>query len=263
MTGRFLLNREKILAKITEKWPVKVLSLAAALIISVSYRMSTLETRFFSVPLQVQSSETLIPAVSFASAVRISIRGEADGIQPILEEDIEAFIDLTRYATEGNYRVPVQIRKRGSALGVEPLEISVLPVEIPLILEQRVTRNISVFPVFSGAVAFGYELTNQSIIPGSVVAEGPRSIIMDPHLYLNTETINLDRRFDDFSIMVNVINDNQLITIQGNRMLEFRGAISRIVREEIVEEHIQTFNNAEDNEDNIYSNYSEYADNEQ
>jgi len=225
------LNKEKILAKIMEKWPVKVLSLAAAIIISVSYRMNTLETRFFTVPLQVESSETLIPASSFPGAVRVSLRGEVDGIQPILDEDIEAFIDLTRYTAEGNYRVPVQLRKKGSALGVEPLEISVQPIEILMLLEQRVTKNIPVFPVLSGIVAEGYELTYQSLIPGSVTAEGPRSV-MEGHIEFSTETINLDRRYDDFSIMVNTVNENLLISIQGNRMLEFRGSISRIAREE-------------------------------
>ena len=135
------MNRAKLLAKITEKWPVKVLSLAAAIIISVFYRMHTLETRFFTVPLVVISSETLVPAGSFPGSVRISLRGEAEGIQQILEEDIEAFIYLGRYTSEGSYRVPVQIHKKGSALGIEPLEISVLPIEIPLVLERRLIRE--------------------------------------------------------------------------------------------------------------------------
>ena len=225
------MTRAKLLAMITEKWPVKVLSLAAALIISVFYRMNTLETRFFTVPLIIISSETLIPTGSFTGSVRISLRGEADGIQPILEEDIEAFIDLGRYTNEGIYRVPVQIRKKGSALGVEPLEITVLPIEIPLHLEQRVTRNVPVFPVLSGIVADGYELTNQTLIPGSVIAEGPRSVL-ENHLEFITDTIILDRRYDDFSIMINIINNNPLISIHGNRMQEFRGSISRIAREE-------------------------------
>ncbi|MCL2809269.1 MAG: CdaR family protein [Treponema sp.] len=225
------MNKEKILAKLIEKWPVKVLSLAAALIISVSYRMNTLETRFFTVPLQIESSETLIPASPFPGAVRVSLRGEGDGIQPILDEDIEAFIDLSRYTTEGSYRVPVQLRKKGSAIGIEPLEISVQPIEILMLLEQRVTKNIPVFPVFSGIVAEGYELTYQSLIPGSVSAEGPRSVL-ESNIELNTETINLDRRYDDFSIMVNIVNENTLITLLGNKTLEFRGSISRIAREE-------------------------------
>ena len=231
------MNRAKLLAKIIEKWPVKVLSLAAAIIISVFYRMNTLETRFFTAPLLIEPSETLLPAVVFTSSVRVSLRGEALGIQPILEEDIEAYIDLGRYSNEGSYKVPVQIRKKGSALGVEPLEISVLPVEIPLVLERRVNKTIPVFPIFQGAVAYGYELTSQSLIPGSVAAEGPRSA-MDYRSGFNTETINLDRRYDDFSIMVNIINDNPLITILGNRMLEFRGSIRRIVREAHADDYI-------------------------
>ena len=233
------MNRAKLLAKIIEKWPVKVLSVAAALIIFIFYRMNNLETRFFTTPLLIQSSETLIPTSSFAGAVRVSLRGEADGIQPILEEDIEAYIDLTRYINEGIYRVPVQIRKKGSALGVEPLEISVQPIDIPITLEQRVTKDVYVFPVFHGKVLEGYELTYQSLIPGSVVAEGPRTAL-DNHFELNTEIINLDRRYDDFSIMVNIVNENPLIEIHGSKILEFRGLVRRIAREETEERVIIT-----------------------
>ena len=224
------MNRARLFAKITEKWPVKVLSLAAAVIISIFYRMNNLETRFFTVPLLVESNDALIPSNSFATSVRVSIRGEADGIQPILAEDIEAYIDIGRYLNEGNYRVPVQIRKKGGALGVEPLEISVLPIEIPILLEQKVTRNVSVFPVLSGTVAKGYELTNQTLIPSSVIVEGPRSIL-DGHIEFSTETINLDGRYNDFTVMVNITNDNPMLSIYGSNLLEFRGSISRIARE--------------------------------
>ncbi|MCL2277288.1 MAG: hypothetical protein FWC21_05260 [Treponema sp.] len=244
------MTKAKLLALITDKWPVKVLSLAAAILISVFYRMNTLETRFFTVPLIVESSEFLVPSSVFETSIRVSLRGEADGIQPILEQDIEAYIDLGRYSSEGSYRAPVQIRKKGSALGVEPLEISVQPIEIPVVLEQKISRNVPVFPVLTGTVAEGFELTYQTIIPGSVAAEGPRSAL-DSHTGFSTETISLDRRYEDFSIMVNIININPLITIQGNRMLEFRGLISRIAREERREEIIAGLadNDSENDED--------------
>jgi len=225
-----LINR-KLLLKITEKWPVKVLSIAAAIVISVFYRMNTLETRFFTVPLIIEANETLVPANTLTSALRISLRGESDGIQPILEDDIEAYIDLGRYTNEGTYRVPVQIRKKGSALGVEPLEISVLPIEIPLVLEQNVRRSVPIYPVFQGTIAQGFELTDQQIFPNVVIAEGPRSAL-ENKIEFNTEIIDIDRRFDDFSIRVNIVNDNPLIVIHGDRMIEYRGTISRIVREE-------------------------------
>jgi YbbR domain-containing protein len=227
-----LLINNKLLLKISEKWPVKVLSVAAALIISIFYRMNTLETRFFSVPLQIDTNENLVPSSSISSAVRISLRGEPDGIQQIIEDDIEAFIDLGRYTSEGTYKVPVQIRKKDSALGISPLEISVLPIEIPLVLEQKVRKSIPVFPIFLGSVAQGYELSSQQLIPEMVIAEGPRSIIEDKNSF-NTEIIDLDRRYDNFSVRVNIINNDPFITIQGDRMIEYRGTINRIVRDSV------------------------------
>jgi len=221
------LDRARFLAMITDKWHIKVLSLAAAVIISIFYRMNNLETRSFTVPLNIVSNENLIPINSYVTSVRVSLRGESEGIRQIVAEDVEAYIDLNRYAYEGNYKVPVQIRKKGGALGVEPLEITVLPIEIPLSLEQKIARNVDVFPLLSGTVADGYELTSQSLTPSSVTVDGPRSIL-DGHVEFNTETINLDKRYDDFSVMVIINNDNPLLFIRGNNIVEFKGTISRI-----------------------------------
>ena len=219
----------KLLKKITEKWPVKVLSVAAALIISIFYRMNTLETRFFSVPLKIETNSALVPSNSLANAVRISLRGEPDGIQQIIEEDIEAYIDIGKYTSEGTYRAPVQIRKKGSALGVAPLEISVLPIEISLVLEQNVVKSVPVFPVFMGAISQGFELADRQIIPDTIIAEGPRSALEDIKEF-NTEIIDIDRRYENFSVRVNIINNNPLIVIHGDRMIEFRGTINQIIR---------------------------------
>jgi YbbR domain-containing protein len=222
-----LFNSEKFLIKITEKWPVKIISVAAALVIAVFYRMNTLETRVFLVPLNVETNGLLIPVSSLDDTVKVSLRGEPNSINPILEEDIEAFIDLNRYTNEGAYRIPVQIRKKGSALGVVPLEISVLPAEITLLLEQKTRKDISVFPLFRGTIAPGYELISQSVKPETVTAEGPRSSLETQYEF-NTEVINLEGRNENFSVYVNIINNNPLITIYGSRMLEYQGVIRKI-----------------------------------
>jgi YbbR domain-containing protein len=210
-----------------EKWPVKIISVAAALIIAVFYRMNTLETRTFLAPLQVETNGMLIPVSSLEDTVKISLRGETNSIYPILEEDIEAFIDLNRYSNEGTYRIPVQIRKKGSALGVVPLEISVLPIEISLLLEKKIRKDIPVFPEFQGAVASGYEIISRSINPESLTVEGPRSSVETQHEF-NTEIINLEGRNESFSVLVNIINNNQLITVYGDRMIEYSGVIRKI-----------------------------------
>ena len=222
-----MFKSEKFLIKITDKWPVKIISVAAALVIAVFYRMNTLETRAFLIPLNVETNGMLIPVSSLENTVKVSLRGEPNSINPILEEDIEAFIDLNRYTNEGTYRIPVQIRKKASALGVVPLEISVLPIEITLLLEKKTRKDIPVFPVFRGTIPSGYELISQTVKPESVTAEGPRSSIETQYEF-NTETINLEGRNENFSVFVNIINNNPLITIYGSRMLEYQGVIRKI-----------------------------------
>jgi YbbR domain-containing protein len=223
------LNSRKFLLKITEKWPAKVISVAAALIISVFYRLNTLDSRIITVPLRVEASSNFIPTHSLSNSARITMRGEANNITTITEEDIEAFIDLNRYTKAGTHRVPIQIRKRGNALGVEPLEISVSPAEIYITLEEKISRFIHVFPVFYGTTAPGFELTNLSIIPESVIAEGPRSSLENLKEF-TTAPIDIEGRSSNFTMLVNINNDKPDITIQGNRMVEFNGTISRIER---------------------------------
>jgi len=229
------LSSAKFLDKVLEKWPVKVISLITAIIITVFYRMSTLETSSFSVPLRVETNSLLVPTSSFADTVMVTLRGEADNVHLIPEKDIEAYIDLSKYTDEKQYSVPVQFRKKGSALEVEPLEIRVSPAEIFLTLEQKIVRNIPVYPVFHGTIAHGYELTSQSVIPDNVSAEGPRSVLENQYDFL-TEPIDLEGRYGNFSILINIINENPLIVIHGNNMIEYRGTIRRIITREDLQE---------------------------
>jgi len=224
------MNSRELILKITEKWPVKILSIGAALLISMLYKMNTLETRFFSAPLRVESANILIPASSYPQTVKINLRGEKNSIFPILEEDIEAYIDLSRYSSENSYRIPVQIRKKGSALGIEPLEITVEPVDIYIKLENKISRTVKVSPSFRGFITEGYEMTSQLIIPAEITAEGPRSNVEALHEF-NTATIDLEGRNQDFSVMVNIINNDPLIVTHGSRMIEYRGTIQKTARE--------------------------------
>lgn len=218
------MNSRKLLAQAVEKWPAKMLSVAVALILFVFHRMSTLESRFFSVPLQLETSSDLIPASSYTRIVRVSLRGDANSIYPIMEDDIEAYVDLKKYTADGWYRSPVQIRKKGSALGVEPLEISVDPLEISLRLERKAGKTVPLIPSVRGAVESGYELVSQSLSPVHVSIEGPLSVLESlPELY--TDEIDLGGRNESFSMMVNILNRDPLVVLRGNGAAEFRAVI--------------------------------------
>jgi YbbR domain-containing protein len=189
--------------------------------------MSTLETRFFTAPLRVESANILVPASSYPQTVKIGLRGENNSISSILEEDIEAYINLGKYSSEDSYRIPIQIRKKGSSLGIEPLEITVEPADVFIRLETKTSRAIRISPSFRGFLAEGYEMTSQSITPSTITAEGPRSNVEALYEF-NTAPIDLEGRYADFSVLINIINNDPLIVTRGSRMIEYQGIIQQI-----------------------------------
>jgi len=218
----------KLLDKISENWIAKAVSIGIAVLLFVFHRMAGLETRFMNVPLAVQTGNALVPASSYPRVIRVSLRGDADKISAIQEDDIEAFIDLERHDSAGTYRAPVQIRKRGSALGIEPLEITVEPAEITLQLDRKTSKYIPLQANIRGDVDAGYEFVSHTLSPAQVMADGPYAALNAISL-LSTDFIDLDGRNEDFSMMLSILNQDPLVVIRGNRMTEFRGYIRKTV----------------------------------
>jgi hypothetical protein len=74
------LNSREFFARLLDNWPIKVLSIAAAILLFLFHRMGMLEERFFSVPLEVQVNEQLIPAETYPQTVRVTLRGRSEEI---------------------------------------------------------------------------------------------------------------------------------------------------------------------------------------
>ena len=225
------MNAKRLFAKAVENWPAKVLSMGLAIVIFVFHRMNTLEERFFSVPLNIERTGALVPSSSYPRVIRISLRGEASGIFTIMEEDIEAYVNMGKYDVPGVYTVPVQFRKRGTAQTVEQLQIIVDPMEMTLSLDYQISKVVPLEASFLGQLDPGYTMTSYSLTPTQAVIAGPSELIWSiSEVY--TEAIDLDGRRSDFSVMVNVMNRDPLIVVRGNGTTEFRGIISQTGRDE-------------------------------
>jgi YbbR domain-containing protein len=196
--------------------------------------MSLLEERFFSVPLRVETDSSLIPASPYPGMIRVGLRGDANTIYPIMEDDIQAYIDLNAYTEPGTYRAPVQIHRYGTAIRAEALEISVDPLELTMTLDERISKTVAVQARFRGVVESGYELSSHSLEPSHVAIEGPRSLLTNVD-ELFTENIELTGRSGDFSAAVRIQNDNPLLVIRGNGFTEFRGSVREKQRAESFE----------------------------
>jgi YbbR domain-containing protein len=240
------LKDNKFFARMAENWPAKVLSIAFAIVLFVFHRMSLLEERFFSIPLQVETDKALVPASSYPRMIRVTLRGDANTIYPILEEDIEAYIDLTKYTEKGTYRAAIQVRKKGTALVADPLEIGVDPLELTLDLDQRLSKNVHLTANLQGALEQGYELSSYTLDPAQVVIDGPANLL-ENITELSTDFIELSGRNANFSTTIRILNRDPLLVIRGNGTAEFRGFIrERTVTEDFRNLPIQV-NNLNDN----------------
>jgi len=219
------LNARKLILWLAENWPAKVLSVALALILFVFHEMSTLTTRTMILPLAIETNSALAPGSAYPRNVRVRLRGESDGVKSILENDIEAYLDFSRHESEGQYRAPVQIRRKGSALVPEPLEITVNPLEVSVNLDKRINKAFPLAASIQGNTAAGFELIAYSVLPAEIAVSGPLRI-MESINDIKTDPIDIEGRKSDFNVMVNIANPNPLLlSIRGDAYAEFRCVI--------------------------------------
>jgi YbbR domain-containing protein len=220
------MTTNKLIDKILENWPAKIVCLTLALLLFLFYRMSTLQVRFLSVPLQVETNGDLVPASPYPRMVKISLRGESDSIYPIQDEDVVAFIDLEPFTKEGEFRLPIQTRLKGTALDVNPLEVTVEPVEITLRVEHRMVKKVQVTPSFKGYPEAGYEFSGYTIRPQTIEASGPRSVV-EKLGDMVTEPIELTGRDASFEGYASLVKRNSLVSFSGDGKIQYAITISQ------------------------------------
>lgn len=216
------------LRRLLRNWPAKVLSFVAALMLLVFHNITSLEERFFSVPLELRLSESLVPASDYPRQVRVRLRGDSEEVFRVVEENIVAFADFSEHTEEGEYRAAVRIAETEATARIDPLEINVEPQEVSVVLEQKLVRSIEVEPTLSGFPPSGFELTNYQMNPSTVQVEGPQSIIQGLE-ELRTEEIDLAGKREDFTERVRIIRPDSLIQFPGGNVVEFRGFIEESV----------------------------------
>jgi|JFJP01.1.fsa_nt_gi hypothetical protein len=230
----------KSLETMLADWPAKALSIAAAVALFFFYQFNRLEERPLSVPLKVEVSNQLVPASQYPRTVRLVVRGEANAIYSILEEDLHASVDLGPYKAPGIVRVPVIVEKRGSALGIDPLEISVEPPEIAISIEPRVERDIHVVPSFRGYLEPGYELAGFKLEPSKIEVAGPASLMEDLE-DVATESIELTGRSENFTVRTSLSNRNPLLFFLTSDTFVFTAEIRKTLVYRIFQDLPVTF----------------------
>lgn len=218
------MNINRIFERISHNWPVKILSVTAAILIFLFYRMAMMEERFFSIPLDVQIDEQFMPADDYPKTVRVTIKGRSEEINLVLEENLSAYADFTDYNGEGEYTEPVRIGKEGAVHQLDPLEIHVEPRTITLSLEKKLSKSVEVDPAIVGYPAKGYELAQYFLTPSTVEIEGIEKRLRDLEV-VETENIDITGRKEDFTVRVRLKEPTRYSTFPGGDTVEFFGIV--------------------------------------
>jgi hypothetical protein len=111
---------------------------------------------------------------------------------------------------------------------VEPLQISVDPMEITFSLDHKISKFVPIAVNFAGQVETGYNMTSYSIEPNQVVVEGPATL-MGNLSELNTELVDLTGRRSNFSVNVSILHSDPLVLIRGDGVVNFSAFINQII----------------------------------
>ncbi len=218
------LKTNRYIERIMHNWPIKIISLVAAILLFSFYRISSMEERFFTVPLNVEINDRLIASEEYPRTVRVTVKGRAEDILLILEDDISISADFRSCTKEGEYTSPVKIVRKGAALSIEPIEILVEPMEITLSLEKKVTRSLEVKPSIIGFPEKGYNISQYFITPSSVEAQGPESV-MKGLSFIHSEDIDVSDRKNDFTVRVRLRKPSPSVVFPGGNVVEFTAVV--------------------------------------
>ncbi len=217
---------KSLLDRLLNDWVAKILCLLGAVGLFFFYQLNKLEERALSVPLTVLTNDDFVPASQYPRTVRLVLRGESNAIGAILEDDLEATLDLAGYTSAGVWRVPVRIEKRGSAMDIDPLEITVDPSDIALSIELRAVRQLKIVPSFRGFLEPGYELAGFTLDPPLMEAVGP-SGLMDRITEVTTEAIELSGKSANFTARVRIQKRDSLVGFLSSDTVQFNAEVRR------------------------------------
>lgn len=221
------LKSRRLVERITNNWPAKILSVVAAILLFLFYRISTLQERYLSVPLHVLTNDALVPANPLPDVVGVTLRGKADSIFLVHEQDINAYVDLSNYRLPGVYRAPIKIDRKGSSVASD-IEIKVNPLEVTVTLAQKATKTVEVYPNIRGFPATGYELGQFFLTPNQVEISGPARKVNDITT-LTTDPVDLSGKTADFTQTVGLSINDPVISVVGNNAVQFHGVIQKII----------------------------------
>ena len=206
----------QLIEKITHNWGIKIVCLIISVSLYFTYQGNIMETKIFTVPLKVVSNKNLLPAQTTPEKIRIVVKSSKEIVDTLQSGDFHAYIDVDKYLQSGTYSVPVEITLSERAQLFEPLQVDSKPKVIPLLLEERVVKEIPVKPIFTGEVDEDFEVTGYTCTPSEISVAGPKTAVenLDEMFSIVLPLANKSAAFSQ-TTQIKPLITNDLISITG------------------------------------------------
>ena len=217
------MNKKRLLDKILDNWPAKVICLIIAIFLYFFHQASLIDSKTFVIPLQIIEDGMVMHVGNVPDSVSIVVRAGDETIKSVLPTDISASVSLDTITKKGTYKLPVKITLSESLMEYDPFEVKIKDDSITIDVDRKAIKYVPLTPSVVGEVAHGYEIDTISMSPSTVEISGPESIVnATEHIY--TTRINVSNAEINFSTETACQQLNKFFTV--NEEESFRAEIS-------------------------------------
>ena len=209
------------LARLTDNLPIKLLAVAAAVLLFFSYQITTLDSKSFSIPLQVREGGSFALADDPPKYVRVTVRAKPEQTAAVQKSDITAYIDTSSVTASGVSSLSVKLGLKDYFTLMDPLDVQVKPNTLSLRFEQNTYKSVPVKAFFLGSLPEGYEIVSQSVEPENVKIAGAQSVV-DAVESIQTVGIDLQNKTESFTSAVKIENDLRRVHVTDIRDVTVR-----------------------------------------
>ncbi|GHV82867.1 hypothetical protein AGMMS50212_02070 [Spirochaetia bacterium] len=216
---------KKIIEKVSQNWPAKVISLVLAIFLFEFHHIDASSEKTLNKKLTIHNSQELTLAKQIGlQNIKLTVSGNKEDVDSSTEDDFEVFIDLEEYKTIGHQSARVQLLKTGNAQGIS---INLDPKVIEIELDRIKRKSLPVIPKIEGQAAKGYSIVSEHITPSHVIVQGPESLV-DKISSLDTEPIDLEGSRVDIYKVVTIVTPEPLIVLVGSSQAAFNAVIGSV-----------------------------------
>ena len=217
------MNTKRLLDKILDKWPAKVVCLIVAIFLYFFHQASLISSKTVVVPLHIIEDGIVMHIGQVPNSVSVVVRAGEETIKAVQANDISASINLNTITETGVYKLPVQITLSENLLAFDPLEVRLKDDSVSIEVDRKAVKYVPILPSVVGEVAHGYEIESISMNPSTVEIAGPESLLKATEQVYTTR-INVSNAEINFSTETACQQLNKFFTV--NEEESFRAEIS-------------------------------------